>query len=69
MATQVDDISVRDPGPSDPDELEPHDVEQEHPHLDQVDSRQWESKRKRACVLASSSMLQLPIWGRKFPYL
>ncbi|KAF2422635.1 putative monocarboxylate transporter [Tothia fuscella] len=27
------------------------------------DSRQWESKRKRACVLAGSAILQFPIWG------
>ena len=35
--------------------------------IDQADSRQWETKRKRACVLLGSSLLQLPIWGTQTP--
>ncbi|MCJ1359867.1 MAG: hypothetical protein MMC33_009870 [Icmadophila ericetorum] len=30
--------------------------------------RQWESSRKRACVLLGSSILQLPIWGFAMSY-
>ena len=40
-----------------------HDV----PNFDQLDSRQWESHRKRACVLIGSAILQLPIWGKFNP--
>ena len=46
---------------------EPHDIEQSAVTIDQADSRQWETKRKRACVLLGSSILQLPIWGRPSP--
>ncbi|RDL41266.1 Uncharacterized protein BP5553_01245 [Venustampulla echinocandica] len=45
-----------------------HNTEAEEPSLDQRDSRQWESNRKRACVLVGSSILQLPIWGFAMNY-
>jgi hypothetical protein len=47
-------------------EQELHDLEQEVA-ADQIDSRQWESNRKMACVLVGNAMLQLPIWGKLSP--
>ena len=37
---------------------------EQSPNLDENDSRQWETHRKRACVLVGSAILQLSIWGR-----
>lgn len=37
--------------------------EQNVSSLDQADLRQWDSYKRRACVLAGSAILQLPIWG------
>ncbi|KAI9838846.1 MAG: hypothetical protein M1819_004053 [Sarea resinae] len=45
-----------------------HDTEQDASSIDQADSRQWESNRKRACVLVGCSILQLPIWGFAMNY-
>jgi hypothetical protein len=47
-------------------EPELHDFEEEVA-ADQIDSRQWESNRKMACVLMGNAMLQLPIWGKLSP--
>lgn len=60
-------ISLREPLPPDVGGQEPQDTEQHAFNLDQADSRQWESNRKRACVLVGSAILQLPIWGRLSP--
>ena len=59
-------VSVREPRPSDAGEQVPQDIEHAI-DLDQVDSRLWESNRKRICVLVGSAMLQLPIWGGLSP--
>ena len=64
-----EDISLRESLPSDVGEQEAHNTLQDASNLDQADSRIWESKTKRACVLVGSAILQLPIWGRlKFYY-
>ena len=53
-------------------ELGRSDVEREADHGDrdasnlQTDSRQVDSKRKRAAVLTGSAILQLPSWGKPF---
>jgi hypothetical protein len=47
-------------------EPELHDLEEEAA-ADQIDSRQWESNRKMACVLMGNAILQLPIWGELSP--
>ena len=62
--TQNEGITLRESVPSDVSEQEPYDTENDAANLDQADSRLWESKRKRFCVLVGSAMLQLPIWGR-----
>lgn len=62
--TQNEEISLREVQPSNVGEQEPHDIEQEASNPDQAESRQWESKRTKACVLLGSSILQLPIWGK-----
>lgn len=62
--TRNEDISLRESLPSGVGEQQPHDIEPEASNLDEADSRQWESHRKRACVLVGSAILQLPIWGR-----
>ena len=41
-----------------------HGHEEEASDRDLADPRQYESIRKRACVLLGSAMLQFPIWGR-----
>jgi hypothetical protein len=56
--------SISDPRPEGEQEL--RDLEQEAA-ADQMDSRQWESNRKMACVLVGNAMLQLPIWGKLSP--
>lgn len=58
--TQNESISLRE---LDIGEQEPRIAEQDTSNIDQADSRQWESSRKRACVLMGSAILQLPIWG------
>jgi hypothetical protein len=62
--TRNESISLRESLPSDIGEQEPHNTEQDASNLEQANSRQWESNRKRACVLVGSAILQLPIWGR-----
>ena len=59
-------VSFGEPRPSDAGEQVPQDTEHAI-DLDQVDSRLWESNRKRICVLVGSAMLQLPIWGGLSP--
>ena len=51
------------------DHEEPHDTEREASNFEEeeVDPRQWESSRTRACVLVGSAILQLPIWGTLRP--
>ncbi|MCJ1225611.1 hypothetical protein MMC12_002260 [Toensbergia leucococca] len=61
-------ISLRESLPSDSGEQEPYDAEQYVFNLDQADSSQRESNRKRACVLVGSGLLQLPIWGFAMNY-
>jgi len=44
-------------------------VQEQHPPQEENalganPTRQWESYGKRACVLAGSALLQLPIWGK-----
>ncbi|MCJ1479723.1 hypothetical protein MMC13_008409 [Lambiella insularis] len=58
-----EDISLRDSPRSDVGEPELHDAEQNVSNTDQANSRQWESNRRRACVLVGCAILQLPIWG------
>lgn len=41
----------------------PEDVEQDASALAHNNSRQIESRRKKACVLAGNAILQLPLWG------
>ncbi|MCJ1410573.1 hypothetical protein MMC19_004659 [Ptychographa xylographoides] len=61
-------IALHDALPSDIGDQEPHDTEQPASNLDPADSRLLETNRKRACVLAGSAILQLPIWGFAMSY-
>lgn len=54
-------LHVSEPEP----ESLPQDTEHNASNLDQTEPRQWESGRKRVCVLVGSAILQLPIWGRQ----
>lgn len=56
-------ITLGEPQPSDPGEYELRDTEQDGSNLEQADSMQWESNRKRAAVLVGTAISQLPIWG------
>lgn len=58
-----EDIVLREPQPSNISEHTRSNSEQDAPNLEQNDSRQWESGRKRASVIVGSAILQLPIWG------
>ena len=64
--TGMEGVSMREPRPSDAREQELRDTEYAG-DLDQIDSRLWESNRKRICVLVGSAMLQLPVWGELSP--
>jgi hypothetical protein len=61
--TQNEDIPLRE-SPANVGEQESYDTERDAFNLHQADPRQWESNRKRTCVLLGSAILQLPIWGR-----
>jgi hypothetical protein len=61
--TRNEDIPLRET-PANRCEQEPYDTERDAFNLHHADSRQWESNRKRTCVLLGSTILQLPIWGR-----
>lgn len=64
-----EDITLRNSLPSNAGGGEPHeDTEQDASNLNEIDSRQYESSRKRACVLLGSAILQLPIWGFAMNY-
>lgn len=63
--TPKETISLRESLPPDVGEQDGHNIEQAASNPNQADSRQWESTRKRACVLLGSAILQLPIWGKK----
>lgn len=58
-------ISLTEPGPRATNDAEPVNTGQVAPDLDQGDATQWESNRKRGCVLMGSAILQLPIWGTR----
>jgi len=60
-------ISLHELVPSEAGQQDSQETRQSASILDQNDSRQWESKRKRACVLTGSAILQLPIWGKINP--
>ncbi|CAJ2512923.1 Uu.00g010420.m01.CDS01 [Anthostomella pinea] len=47
---------------------EARDTEQDAGNLDTVESRQWDSKRKRIYILVGASISQLPIWGFAMSY-
>ena len=60
-----EDIALRESRPSGLElDTDSHDTEQNMASHSQSDMRQWESKRKRASVLAGSAISQLPIWGK-----
>jgi len=59
--TRNEDVSLQESLPSGNGEQELHSTEREESSLDQAESRQWESNRKRVCVLVGSAILQLPI--------
>lgn len=50
-------------------ELDSSDAEQRTMDLEQIDSRQEESNRKKLSVLVGSGIIQLPIWGTFFGYM
>lgn len=58
------DFPLHESVPLDVHDQEPNDSVQNAPQIEQADSRQWESNRKRACVLLGTTILQLPIWGK-----
>ncbi|KAJ5397584.1 monocarboxylate transporter [Penicillium cosmopolitanum] len=49
-------------------ELDSSDAEQRTMDLEQIDSRQAESNRKKLSVLVGSGIIQLPIWGFAMSY-
>jgi hypothetical protein len=59
-----EDTPLRESAPLDVADQEPNYSEQNASELEEADSRQWESNRKRACVLLGTTILQLPIWGK-----
>lgn len=65
--TSHEDITLREPRPwsSDFREQEPLDIDRDEANPDQSDSDQWESNKKKLCVLLGSAILQLPIWGMR----
>lgn len=65
--SQNEDIVLREEPPTGRGSSTVSGTEHDVPNLDQLDSRQGESHRKRACVLIGSAILQLPIWGKLNP--
>ncbi|CAM1501395.1 Fc.00g105570.m01.CDS01 [Cosmosporella sp. VM-42] len=63
-----EDIALRDSIPTDANGRAYSATDQDASNIDELNSRQWESGRKRACVLGSSAILQLPIWGFAMSY-
>ncbi|EXJ69718.1 uncharacterized protein A1O5_06789 [Cladophialophora psammophila CBS 110553] len=63
-------ILLRESLPSDGGDAGPQDIAigDDAANLDHARSRQWASSRQKACVLAGSSILQLPIWGFAMNY-
>ncbi|KAG8526685.1 uncharacterized protein KY384_008114 [Bacidia gigantensis] len=64
----VEVISLHESLPTEADGREIHIEEQDASSLDIANTRQYESNRKRACVLIGSTLLQLPIWGFAMSY-
>ncbi|KAI0132149.1 major facilitator superfamily domain-containing protein [Xylariales sp. AK1849] len=61
-------ISLRETSPPDMHLQQSQNTEHDAPSLHQADARQWESNRKKACVLLGTAILQLPIWGFAMSY-